>query len=95
MLTHDELKQRALSNPEVQRAYDDLAEEYQLARELIQARATAGLTQEQVAERMHTKAPSVARLESGKKHSPSIATLRKYARAVGCKLEVHLVPAES
>ena len=43
-------------------------------------------------ERMETKAPAIARLESGGKNSPSIDTLRKYARAVGCKLEVRLVP---
>ena len=85
MILHSFIKKTEKTpRKEVQRAYDDLAEEYQLARELIQARATAGLTQEQVAERMHIK-----------KHSPSIATLRKYARAVGCKLEIHLVPAES
>lgn len=85
MILHSFIKKTEKTpRKEVQRAYDDLAEEYQLARELIQARATAGLTQEQVAERMNTK-----------KHSPSIATLRKYTRAVGCKLEIYLVPAAS
>ena len=50
--------------------------------------------QAQVAERMGTKASAVARLESALvsgKHSPSIDTLRKYAAAVGKRLEVHLV----
>jgi transcriptional regulator with XRE-family HTH domain len=56
------------------------------------------LTQEEVALRMGTKAPAVARIESGggkNKHSPSVATLRKYADAVGCKLEIRLVPKSS
>jgi DNA-binding XRE family transcriptional regulator len=92
MLSHAELKIRALSKPEVKRAYDELEDEYKLARELIHARSAAGLTQEEVAEKMHTKAPAIARLESGGKHSPSIETLRKYASAVGCRLEVRLVP---
>ena len=52
------------------------------------------LTHEEVADRMGTKTPAVARLEAGggdKQHSPSISTLRKYATAVGCHLEIRLV----
>lgn len=94
MLSHAELKQKALSRPEVKAAYDVLDNEYILARELLRAREAAGLTQAEVASRMHTKAPAVARLEGGGKHSPSIETLRKYASAVGCKLEVRLIPAK-
>lgn len=94
MLSHAELKQKALSRPEVKAAYDALDNEYILARELLRAREAAGLTQAEVASRMHTKAPAVARLEGGGKHSPSIETLRKYASAVGCKLEVRLIPAK-
>ncbi len=60
---------------------------------MLRARQRAGLTQEEVALHMGTKAPAVARLESAalpSKHSPSVNTLRKYARAVGCKLELRL-----
>ena len=94
MLSHAELKKRALSNPDVKKSYDALEDEYVLARELIRARSSAGLTQAEVAEKMHTKPPAIARLEGGGKHSPSIETLRKYASAVGCKLEVRLVPSK-
>jgi len=62
--------------------------------ELLKARKGAGLTQEQVAKRMGTKTPAIARIESGggrKKHSPSISTLRRYAEAVGCRLKIKLV----
>lgn len=61
---------------------------------LIEARVEAGLTQAQVAERMGTKAPAVARLESALvtgKHSPSIATLQKYSAAVGKRVELRFV----
>ena len=81
-----------MENPEVRQAYDELEEKYALISELLNARLSAGLTQANVAERMETKAPAIARLESGGKNSPSIDTLRKYARAVGCKLEVRLIP---
>jgi DNA-binding XRE family transcriptional regulator len=91
MISHAELKKKALSKPGVKTAYDALTDEYMLARELLHAREVAGLTQAEVANRMHTKPPAIARLEGGGKHSPSIETLRKYAKAVGCKLEVKLV----
>ena len=47
---------------------------------------------------MGTKTPAVARLEAGggsRRHSPSVATLRKYARAVGCRLEIRLRPSKA
>jgi transcriptional regulator with XRE-family HTH domain len=65
---------------------------------MVQARQAAGLSQAQVAKRMGTKPPAVARLESSLssgKHSPSLATLRKYAEAVGCHLDIRLVRASA
>ena len=94
-MTHDELRKKALSRPDVREAYEALAPEFELLRQMVQARKAAGLTQESVAQRMGTKAPSVARLESALgngKHSPTLSTLRKYAEAVGCRLEIRLVP---
>ncbi len=94
MLSHKELRKKLLSNPDVAAEFDALKEEFLLFDELLKARMEAGLTQAEVARRMGTKTPAVARLEAGggnKKHSPSISTLRKYARAVGCRLEIRLV----
>ncbi len=96
MKTHDEMIGSWQKDPAFRKAYDALEEEFALFDELLKARGRAGLTQAEVAERMDTKTPAVARLEAGggsKKHSPSIATLRRYAAAVGCRLEVKLVPA--
>ena len=93
MLTHDEMVKQMLSDPAVTAAYESQAEEFALLDELLNARKRAGLTQAEVAARMGTKTPAVARLESGggsQKHSPSIATLRRYAEAVGCQLEIRL-----
>jgi len=64
-------------------------EESVLLDALLKARQEAGLTQSQVAVRMGTQAPAVARLEralASGKHSPSIATLRKYVKACGKRL---------
>jgi transcriptional regulator with XRE-family HTH domain len=98
MLTHDRLVKKMLKNPEVRAEYNAQAEEFALLDELLRARQRAGLTQAEVAARMGTKTPAVARLESGggnRWHSPSIATLRKYARAVGCRLVIRLLPKDT
>lgn len=84
--------------PEFKAAYDELEMEFTLLRELLLARQRAGLTQAEVAEKMGTKPPAVTRLEtalSDNRHSPTLSTLKKYALAVGCKLEVHLVPSKA
>ena len=74
-------------------SYAALECEYALVRELLAARSRAGLTQQEVANSMGTTKSAVSRLEAAHQHSPSVTTLRKYAEAVGCELEIRLVPA--
>src|SRR5271166_3026779 len=95
MLTHEQMAKKKLKEPAVKAEYDVQAEEYALLDELLRARQRAGLTQAEVAARMGTNTPAVARLEAGggSRHSwPSIAALRRYAAAVGCRLEIRLRP---
>ena len=73
-------------------AYEALDLEYQVVNQLLRARTKAGLTQDAVAERMGTTKSAISRLESAGKHTPSLGTLRRYAEAVGCELQVKLVP---
>jgi transcriptional regulator with XRE-family HTH domain len=92
MLSHKELKARALESAAVRDEYEILDEEFALIDEFLKARAVAGITQAEVARRIGTTQSAVARLESGSgKHSPSLSTLRKYAHALGCRLELKLV----
>ena len=92
MLTHKQLRTKALGNAEVKAEYDKLADEFAFLDEFLKARAAQGLTQAQVAEKIGTTQSAVARMESGSgRHSPSLATLTKYADALGCKLEVRLI----
>lgn len=94
MKTHDEMVKEWKEDPAFKQEYEALEVEFSLFDELLRARQEAGLTQAEVAERMGTKASAVARLEAGggsKKHSPSVATLRKYAEVVGHRLEIRLV----
>ena len=94
MKTHKQMLQSWMQDAEFKQEYDALAGEFALFDALLKARQAAGLTQAEVAERMGTQTSAVARLEAGggsQKHSPSIATLQRYAEAVGCRLEIHLV----
>jgi predicted transcriptional regulator len=94
MKTHDEMVQEWEQDPEFVREYEALQADFALFDELLRARKEAGLTQADVARRMATQPSVVARLEAGggrRRHSPSVATLRKYAEAVGCRLEIRMV----
>ena len=95
MLSHKQLVKKMLANSAIMEQYEVQKEEFALFDALVKARAKAGLTQANVAERMGTQVPAISRLESGARsprHSPSIATLQRYADAVGCRLVVKLAP---
>jgi transcriptional regulator with XRE-family HTH domain len=90
--TLKDFKRRALARPEVRREYDKLKEEFELLDDILRARAEAGLTQAELAERIGTTQSAVARMETAiGKHSPSIATLKRYALALGYQLQLRLV----
>ena len=74
-------------DPAFMAEYDALEEEFALAGALIRARAAADMSQHDIAAHMGTSQPAVARLEGGKSN-PSLATLRRYAAAVGAKLVI-------
>ena len=90
MKTHDQLVKKLMRRPGVRAEVERIErDEAVLLDALLKARQEACLTQAQVAERMGTQAPAVARLERSLatgKHSPSIATLRKYLKACGRSL---------
>jgi ribosome-binding protein aMBF1 (putative translation factor) len=81
-----------LADPEVRAIYDELGPEYEIARAVIKARIAAGLTQEQLAQRMGTTQPVIARLESGRA-KPSMSTLLRVAKATGTRPRFELEPA--
>jgi ribosome-binding protein aMBF1 (putative translation factor) len=77
--------------PAYQAAYAALDEEFALAAALIKARSKADISQEEVAKRMRTSQPAVARLEGGHAN-PSVEILRRYARATGTRLKITFEP---
>ena len=94
MRTHEKVVEKLMSRPGVRAEVERLErEEFALLDVLLKARHDAGLTQAQVAKRMGTHAPAVARLERALatgKHSPSVTTLRKYVSACGKRLVLNV-----
>lgn len=76
--TFDKMKK----NREFMREYDALEEEFARANLFIKARASSGLTQQELADRMKTSQAFIARLESGRQN-PSTTTLKRFAEATG------------
>ena len=79
-MTADELHKKWMQNPKYRREYEALEQDFSLAAALIEARARAGLTQAQAAQRINTRQVVIARLEGGGSML-STRTLEKYARA--------------
>lgn len=88
----DDIKKEWLKDDDFKKSYDDLEIEFKIALELIKARKASGLTQGEVAARMHTTQSVIARLESGRA-MPTLETLSKYAQATGNKLNVRIQKA--
>jgi transcriptional regulator with XRE-family HTH domain len=89
-----DIKARLLANAEVQAEYDRLAPEFEIANELVRARAEAGVTQGEIAERMGTTQSAIARLESGRTPMKT-ETIHRYAAALGYRAVVKLKRTET
>lgn len=85
-----DLHQRWLEDLDYQAAYEELASEFELANAIIAVRTQAGLTQEELAQRMNSKQSLVARLESGAQNT-TVKTLARIAEATGTQLKISFV----
>ena len=91
--TFEEFKKKALADPGVRAEYESLSLDYNLRKKLISIRKKAGLTQEELAKKLHTQKSNISRLENvNSKISPKLSTIEEYAKAVGFKLEIDFVP---
>ena len=85
----EQLAEGWMKDPAFKAEYDALADEFTLAQELIAARARAGMSQTEVAQRMGTTQSVIARMESGKR-MPSMRTVQRYALAVGGRVVLRI-----
>jgi transcriptional regulator with XRE-family HTH domain len=86
-----ELHKKWMKGPKYRKTYEALEEEFVLASAVIDVRNRAGLTQEELARKMGTTQPVVARLESGRSR-PSMRTLERLADATGSRLRISFAP---
>ena len=86
-----ELHKKWMKEPSYRKAYEGLEEEFALASAVIDVRSRAGLTQQELAAKMGTTQPVVARLESGRIR-PSLRTLERLAEATGSRLLIRFEP---
>lgn len=86
-----DFKKKALQNKEVQKEYDALKPLFDIKKELVLARIDKGLTQDEISKKIGTSKSNVLRLESlNNSYIPNLATLMKYAEALGMKLDIGL-----
>ena len=89
-----EMHKKWLKEPKYKKAYDALEDEFVLASAVIDVRNRAGLTQQELARKMGTTQPVVARLEGGRTR-PSMRTLERLAAATGSRLLISFEPREA
>ena len=88
-----DFKKKALNNPKVRAEYEELELAYQLRKQLIALRKEAGLTQEELAEILHTQKSNISRLENvNSRTSPKLSTIEDYAKAIGYKVKISFEP---
>ncbi len=86
-------KKKALGKASVNKEYQSLTATYTLRKQLITLRQKTGLTQEQIANVLHTKKSNISRLENANStNSPKLSTIEKYAHAAGYDVEIKFVP---
>jgi ribosome-binding protein aMBF1 (putative translation factor) len=89
-----EMHKRWMKEPKYHKAYEALEDEFAVAKAVIAARNRAGLTQTELARKMGTTQPVVARPEDGRMQ-PSLRTLQRLAVATGSKLTIRLEPSQT
>ena len=88
-----QFNEKALENSEFREEYENLQRKYELKKKLISLRKMAGLTQEELAKKLHTQKSNISRLENvNSKNSPRLSTIEEYAKAMGYNLEIKFIP---
>ena len=89
MTNFNTIKKQALKNKVVKKAYEDLDLEFSIINQIIDKRIKKGMSQKDLALKIGTKQPSIARFESGY-YNPTISILKKISKALDSKLEIKI-----
>ena len=79
-----------LKDPEVRKALKATELEFQIAKAIIDARINKGLSQRELASKLHTKQSVISRVENAKT-TPSLSFLKRLAEALNASLQVRFV----
>ena len=85
----DSIKRTKRKSEEQRRGYREAKEAFELSEQVREARERAGITQAELAARIGSTQPAIARLEAGGV-TPNLATLRRIASALSLELVVRL-----
>ena len=88
----DKFLAEQMKHPAFQEAYEDLEEEFELAKQLIRFRLSRNLSQSQLARLVGTSQPAIARLESGNHRNMTLGFLSRVARALDLRAEMTFRP---
>ena len=89
--TFSDFREKALQSEEVRKEYDALKPLFTIKKQLVAARISHGLTQDEIAKKIGTSKSNISRLESlNNHHMPNLSTLMKYAEALGMRLDIGL-----
>jgi ribosome-binding protein aMBF1 (putative translation factor) len=89
MTKFSDLHAKWMKDPEFKKAYDDLEPEFAIVRAMIKMRLKNKMSQKDLAKKLGTKQPAIARFESGA-YNPTISFLKKLSIALGGKLEIKI-----
>jgi ribosome-binding protein aMBF1 (putative translation factor) len=93
--TLNDFDKKQFKNKEFREEYEKLQPEFEFIRQLIIARKASKVSQTELAIRLKTKQPAIARFEGGGFSKASMSTLQEYAEALGYKLKIRLVPSNT
>ncbi len=84
------VSERKAVDPDFREDYEEGYQAFKIGALLRQAREASGLTQEEIAKRLHTKKSAISRIEN---HSEDIklSTLERFASVLGRKVEVSII----
>ena len=89
LLSFQDVLKEELKDKEFRKYYEEEGRNLEIGYKIAQLRHRLGLTQKQLAQKIHTTQTVVARLESGGHWTCSLRTLEKIAAATGSKLEIN------
>jgi ribosome-binding protein aMBF1 (putative translation factor) len=85
-------KTRLMGNQQFRQAFEEGLDDLRVAVKIAQLRQKQGVSQTQLAAKIHTSASIISRIENGQ--NTELNTLRKIAIALGTRLDIDFVPIE-